>query len=328
MAGEAERLICGDVGGTKTAFGVVGPEGVEEGTQRRFETPLRNLDGFLTQMGGTILELANKHDLDTAVVGFNGPAFNVGARRYVGPLASINQEGDGTFDVAQRLHQAVPDLEGLNVLALNDAEAAAYAAVKYARGDGLLLFINQGTGIGGDAICPKGLSSRKHGYLGEYGEAPVEVEEGEWVTWGSLISGKGIQRRYGAVEGSDRQRTAAELYEDPEKDWIWPIVGRHFVKGLTPLLASIGPTDLVIGGSVSQCSPKYGPALEEGLQTAFGCLSDDCSTKIPYITYVPPADLPTLPLEGAYKAYDSRRADVVRVGGPRPLPIPPLQIQL
>jgi predicted NBD/HSP70 family sugar kinase len=313
MTTEAERLICVDVGGTKVDAGIVGPEGVVPGTQARFETPHRNVNGFLEQMGNRVLQLATAYNLDTAVMGFNGPTRMADGRCYVGPLALIFEEADSPFDIGQRLYEVVPELEGVKVLSLNDAEAAAYAAPRYARGNGVTLFVNQGTGIGGDAISAEGHSLRKHGYLSEYGEMPL-WHEGDWVTWGSLVSGQGIQERYGAVHGSDQNRTAAELYQDPKEDWIWDKVGEHFALGLVPLCSNIGPSDVIIGGSVSQCSPKYWPALERVLDKALGCLSHDCATQLPNVTFVPPADLPTLPLLGAYAAFASRHDECVRIG--------------
>jgi len=258
-----------------------------------------------------MLEFASSYDVSTAAIGFNGPAVYADGACAVGPLYHITPD---TFDLATRMHEIVPGLAGFSLLGLNDAETAAYAATRPpildrepAPGE-TVLYINQGTGIGGDAICD-GRSMRMNGQLAEYGEVLLRQPDGTPATWGSLVSGEGIAERYGTG------CCAATLYDDPSTTATWEKVGEDMAWGLAALLPTIGPSQVVIGGSVSRCHPRYHAAMERQLRhILFGCLSSDSATQIPAISYVPERYLCTIALQGAYSALQSRAHQLVTVG--------------
>lgn len=303
-----QTAIVYDIGATKTAVGVVGQEDILHAEQ--FATPQNDPEQLLHKIGESMVRLSDQFDTKVAAVACNGPTFYENDTCTVGPLYRITPE---EFELPRVLGAVVPETRGMGIFGLNDAEAAAYAVVRPCILGRIptcretIMYVNQGTGIGGDAIR-NGRSTRAGGLLAEYGEMLMHQPDGSIVTWGSLVSGEGIQHRYGADV-----RTAADLYKDPKTEAVWEKVGQDMARGLGKLLPVIGPRTVVIGGSVSQCSPRYGAALEQRLDGMLHTLSEDSATRRPEILYVPPCELKTIALKGAFAALNARSHEVVTV---------------
>lgn len=302
-------IVC-DVGATKVATGVATTS--EVFGAERHQTPRCDRDGLLQLLSSSILNLSDTYGTKTAVLAFNGPTKFVDGDCEVGPLYLITPD---TFQLGAALEAIEPRLKGFQVLGLNDAEAAAYAAAQPpiitqpVRGE-KIMYINLGTGVGGDTIC-NGQSTRGNGMLAEYGEQVLWLPDGRRVTWGDLVSGEAIQKLYGGETGC----CAQTLFKDPSTDMMWDEVGRNIARGLMPLLSSVGPHKVVFGGSVSQCHQRFSEALDDELDKAFEAFSPDSGTKRAEIIYVPRKRLAQLALRGGYYGLQERRAELVVVGG-------------
>jgi hypothetical protein len=200
------------------------------------------------------------------------------------------------------------------VLGLNDAQAAGFAAREHVPAELAeskpVLYLNQGTGIGGefytrDSRTGRVVSGRQLGLLCEYGEI-VQAQPDGLATFGDMTSGEGIAKGYGPCVDLDHDEAAD----------VWHEIGRKLAYGCAALMPVIGPGAIIIGGGVSRCFPRYQEGLRDGFDAIFGTLSSDSSTERPQVFRVPPDRLATLPLEGLYfalRATDlSERTVIVR----------------
>lgn len=303
-----QTAVVYDIGATKTAVGVVGQEGVLH--TERFATPQNDAEQLLHKIGESMVRLSGQFDTQVAAVACNGPTFYENNTCTVGPLYRITPD---EFELPRALAEVAPETRGMGIFGLNDAEAAAYAAVRpcilgrVPTCREVVTYVNQGTGIGGESIR-NGKSTRAGGLLAEYGEILLQQPNGSVVTWGSLVSGEGIQNVYG-----QGVITAKELYQDQNTQAIWDTIGTDMARGLSALLPVIGPRTVVVGGSVSQCNPRYDRAFQKGLDQMLSTLSDDSATLRPDILYVPPCELSTIALNGAFAALNARPHEVATV---------------
>jgi glucokinase len=278
-------LTCGiDIGGTKVAAGVIGPEG-EVLARSRANTPDRSRSPQVVEdvIAELVLDLADEYDVHAVGVGAAGFVDAARATVLFSPHLSWRREP---------LREALSSRLRLPVVVENDANAAAWAEWRFGagRGEDQLVCVNLGTGIGGAVITNGALQRGKYGMAGEFGHMQVVVgghrcECGNRGCWEQYASGNALVREArelaaaespvaqgvrGVVDGDldhitgplitqlarDGDPMAAELFED---------VGRWLGVGLANLAASYDPGTMVVGGGVSEA----GDLLLRPAQDAF-----------------------------------------------------------
>ena len=267
----AEQPALGvDIGGTKVAGGVVGPDGAVSDTARR-ATPGASVDATEDAIADVVQELAARH---------GGPLVGVG----VGAAGWFDRTGDTVLfspHLAWRNSTLRRNLQVRLQLPLwvgNDADAAAWAEYRYgaARGAELALMITLGTGIGGGIVMNGRLYRGSHGVAGEWGHMRV-VPDGRLCAcgnrgcWEQYASGRALgqtarevarnspaaaasllERVNGEADrlnGEDVARAAAD--GDPLALELLTDVGHWLGQGIADLAAVLDPEVVVIGGGLS-----------------------------------------------------------------------------
>ncbi len=158
------------------------------------------------------------------------------------------------FPLVARLEQ----LLGVPVLAVNDAQAAAWGEFRHGAGRGTssLVFATVSTGLGGGVIVDGKLVVGRRGVAGSLGQlaprAPdaVRMEDtlsGQWMAWQA------------AADGHDLDAAGVLAAADAREDWAEHIVGQS-VERLSTLLADLhyllDPDRIIIGGGLG-LRPTY-----------------------------------------------------------------------
>ncbi len=280
-------LIIGvDVGGTKVAAGVVDASGhILEKVRRA--TPAASPGRTALAIAKTVTELLSRHEVQGVGVGAAGFVDEDRGTVLFAPNLAWRQEP---------LRKKVEDLVGLPVVVENDANASAWAEVKYgaAGGQAHVIFIALGTGIGAAVVLGGRLYRGRWGMAGEPGHYRVVPEGrlcgcGNRGCWEQYASGNALvaeardfarrspgaavrllQLGGGSVEGiGGQQVTEAAREGDPAALRCFGIVGAWLGQGLADLAAILDPGCFVLGGGLSEAGDLLlGPAkaaYERGL---------------------------------------------------------------
>jgi predicted NBD/HSP70 family sugar kinase len=108
-----------------------------------------------------------------------------------------------------------------------------------------------GTGLG-SAVIVRGklLSSLRHSEAGHM----MLKNDGAWVEWEDLASGRAIVTKFGKM--------AKEL--DSPAEWKW--LSENLAQGLSPIIATLLPQNIVIGGGIGRYLPHYHELLTQTLR--------------------------------------------------------------
>jgi glucokinase len=258
-----------DVGGTKVAAGVVDDQGRIVEKLRR-STPAADAGHTAEVIADVVTELRGRHPVQA--VGLGAAGFVDRARQAVifAPNLAWRDEP---------LKQRVEDLVGLPVVMDNDANASAWAEVRFgaARGHDDVVFLAIGTGIGGALVLGGGLYRGRWGMAGEPGHYRA-VPEGrlcgcgnrgclEQYASGSALVAEAREFARRTPEGAIRllqlgggspegiggpQITQAAREGDPGAFRCFQIVGSWLGQGMADLAAILDPGCFVVGGGVSE----------------------------------------------------------------------------
>ncbi|MEA5155197.1 ROK family glucokinase [Raineyella sp.] len=267
-----------DIGGSKVAAAVVGPDGRLSG-RRTIPTPTDRADAVEEAIVRLVDALASDHD---------ACAVGIGAAGWVDETRRIVRFSP---HLAWRNEPLVERLEArldLPVVVDNDANAAAWGEYRFGAGQGSTTFamITLGTGIGGGLVLDGEVHRGRWGVAGEWGHLCV-VPDGQICPcgnrgcWEQYCSGEALRREAVALAGTGSPRalpllervghdagairgfhvTAAALAGDPACEEILTGVGEWLGRGLAGLAAVLDPERFVIGGGVSEAGEKLlGPA--------------------------------------------------------------------
>jgi glucokinase len=272
-----------DIGGTKVAAGVVDEHGkiIE---RVRWPTPSASPGRTEQVIAGAVTDLLGRHQVTAVGLGAAGFIDETGgAVRFAPNLAWRNEP----------LRQRIEGLVGLPVVVENDANASAWAEVRFgaARGHEHVIFISVGTGIGGGIVLDGKLYRGRWGMAGEPGHVRVVPDGrlcgcGNRGCWEQYASGNALvaeardyarrspeaavrllQLAGGSPEGiTGVQVTQAAQEGDPAAIGCFQTVGGWLGQGLADLAAILDPACFVIGGGVSDA----GDLLAGPARTAFG----------------------------------------------------------
>ena len=267
-----------DVGGTKVAAGVVDERGTVVEKLRR-ATPSSSPARTEQVIAGAVTELLSRHRVQ---------AVGLGAAGFIDEERAIVRFAPNLAWREEPLRLRVEDLIGLPVVVDNDANASAWAEVRFgaARGHTNVIFVGVGTGIGAGIVLDGALYRGRWGMAGEPGHYRVVPDGrlcgcGNRGCWEQYASGNALvaearefarrspgaavrllQLGGGAAEGiSGPEVTQAAREGDAAALRCFEIVGGWLGQGLAALAAILDPDCFVIGGGVSDAGDLLiGPA--------------------------------------------------------------------
>lgn len=258
-----------DVGGTKVAAGVVDDRGrVLEKLKR--STPAADPEHTAQVIAAVITELSGRHPVE---------AVGLGAAGFVNETRTSVMFAPNLAWRDEPLRKRVEDQVGLPVIMENDANAGAWAELRFgsARGFRDVVLLAIGTGIGCGIVLGGQLYRGRWGMAGEPGHYRV-VPDGrlcgcgnrgclEQYASGSALVAEArefaarrpagairlLQLGGGSAEGIDGpQVTQAAREGDPAALRCFQTVGSWLGQGLADLAAILDPGCFVIGGGVSE----------------------------------------------------------------------------
>jgi glucokinase len=275
-----------DVGGTKVAAGVVDPAGKIIERIRRL-TPAASPAATEQVIVEVVDELRSRHEVS---------AVGIGAAGFVDETRSSVMFAPNLAWRDEPVKKRVEDRLGCAVLVENDANAAAWAEVKFgaAQDHDQVVLVAVGTGIGAGLVLDGRLYRGRWGAAGEPGHYRVVPDGrlcgcGNRGCWEQYVSGNALvaeardfarrtpgaaarllQLGGGSVEGINGPAvTRAAMEGDTVALRCFEIIGHWLGTGLADLAAILDPGCCVIGGGVSEAGDLLiGPArlaFAEGL---------------------------------------------------------------
>ncbi|MBM7809025.1 glucokinase [Geodermatophilus bullaregiensis] len=257
-----------DIGGTKVAAGVVDERGVIVATSRR-DTPSQDPAKIEEIIGDVVRELQAAHEVE---------AVGVGAAGFVDAARSTVVFAPNLAWRDEPLRTAVEARCGLPVVVENDANAAAWAEARFGagRGEGYLVILTLGTGLGGGLVVDGQLYRGRLGIAGEFGHLTVEPGgrrcgcggRGCWERYASgralvreaqelasispAIAGRLLELAGGRPEAiTGLAVTQAAQDGDEAALEAFRVVGTWLGHGMASLAAVLDPGVFVLGGGVS-----------------------------------------------------------------------------
>jgi glucokinase len=267
----ATLTIGVDIGGTKIAAGVVTPSG-KVLARRLTRTPGRDKSPDVVEdtIAGVVAELCRGHRVKAVGIGAAGFVDAERSSVLFAPHLSWRNEP---------LRVALTARTGLTVVVDNDANAAAWAEMRWGVGRSVrnAVLVNLGTGIGGAVVVDGRLYRGGHGLAGEFGHMTVvpggqRCECGNRGCWEQYASGNALAR-----EAADLLRSASPMAEglshaldgDPSRVTgsvvtelaragdracveLLDEVGQWLGTGLANLADAFDPELFIVGGGVAQ----------------------------------------------------------------------------
>ena len=266
-----------DIGGTKTAMGLVHPDGTVV-AHARWPTPPRpapaELVRWVVDRWGEMRQAAGVAAIEG--IGLSAP----------GPVDPGGTLIHRIFDWGWRdvpLAALLAGATGLRVRMDNDVNCCAVAEGRWgaAVGRGDFLWMQVSTGVGGGLIQGGRLYAGAHGQAGEIGHIRIQ-RRGAPCTCGqrgcleTLISGPAIVRRYraagAAAEGAEEVFAAADA-GDPRARRLLRSVAVDLGTALVTAISLLDPDLVVLGGGVMAGFAELLPvtrAVVEARATASG----------------------------------------------------------
>jgi len=243
------RVIGVDVGGTKTLFALVAPDGTIESRARR-PTVTSSQEALLAELDGGVEELRSAHP-EVAAIGFGIPSRI--DQRHGRAIASVNIPL-ADVDFRDRMRER----HGLPVAIDNDGNAAAIAEWKIgaARGKSHVVMLTLGTGVGGGLILDGRPYRGATGSGAELGHIVIQVDGPECACGGrghleAIASGRAAGRvareLFGAgATGEDLVRRAED--GEPKAVEAMAQIGRGLGAAIATFVNMFEPEMVVIGG--------------------------------------------------------------------------------
>ena len=255
-----------DIGGTKVAAGVVDEHGKVLVTTYR-DTPADDVRQIEDAIVTVVAELTGSYGVDAVGVGAAG---FIDARRATVMFSPNLAWRD------EPLQASLQRRLGLIVVVENDANAAAWAEVRFGAGRGSehVVVLTVGTGIGGGIVIKGQLVRGQFGAAAEFGHIAVVPDGrvcgcGQRGCWEQYASGRALvreahERLEDAPAGelwhlargrpehvTGQMITQAALAGDPTALQCFDAVGTWLGRGMAGLAAVLDPGLFVIGGGVS-----------------------------------------------------------------------------
>jgi len=259
------RIIGMDIGGTKTAAGVVDSNGIVDRLIVQASPFSSGIDAVKRMVKDVLKELLSSHFEDVAGVG-------VAASGRIDPESGRVVGGVPLCDgyIGLGLRDFIEKTVSLPVHVENDANAAAFAEYKLGAGRGAhrLLCLTVGTGIGGGIVID-GKLLRGKGNAGEIGHIIIEHDGrpcpcGQRGCLETYVSRKVIQAEIADAIRRRKIKTALNpdslttedlisliREEEPESLAIFNKCMDYLATGITNCINTIDPDTIVLSGQLS-----------------------------------------------------------------------------
>ncbi|MCX4728949.1 ROK family protein [Streptomyces sp. NPDC090052] len=259
----AGPVIGLDLGGTKIAAALVGPDGAVLARHTLATPSTAGADAVLD----ALRDAARAVDRGAVAVGV-AAAGVVDPRS--GTITSATDSIRGWAGTA--LGSGLADRTALPVACDNDVRAAAGPELTAIGGESAsLLFAAVGTGVGGALACDGRMLHGSAGIAGHLGHLPSPEAAGLDCTCGgaghleAVASGPGITALYERLTGrtADRLQSVAERAAAGDSGAVRAITtgARAMGRALGGLANTLGPDRVVVGGGVPGIGPLYWDAL-------------------------------------------------------------------
>lgn len=272
-----------DIGGTKTAGGLIAPDGTILKRDRR-DSPAENVDEIAATVADVIGDLAEGQDVERAGVACAGYIDKAGTTVLFSPNLAWRDE-----PLKKRLEKSVD----VDVTIENDANAAAYGEFIHGAGHDVddMVMITIGTGVGGGVIIdgelfrgsygiaaeighlrvvPDGIrcGCGNRGCLESYGSGRALVREARALVAGGSPYAGALADKCGGDAGQleGKHVTEAAQAGDPAAIELLADIGRWIGEGAASLTSVLDPSRFVIGGGVADA----GDLLLDPIREAFG----------------------------------------------------------
>ncbi|GAB2658872.1 ROK family glucokinase [Kribbella swartbergensis] len=258
-----------DVGGTKIAAGIVGPDGAIVARTHR-DTPATSVDETAAAICDAAAELIAGHDVEAVGIGAAGFVSSDRSTVLFAPNLAWRDEPLGAR-VAETLK--------IPVVVENDANAAAWGEFAFGAAKDVehMVCITVGTGIGGGVVIDGELLRGEHGVAAELGHMRVvpgghRCGCGARGCWEQYASGRALVRE-GRAQAESGSLAAAQMLSvcgitdpaeltgpmitqaaatgDPCAVELLDDLGRWLGEGLASIATLFDPSVIVIGGGVS-----------------------------------------------------------------------------
>ncbi|TWD83417.1 glucokinase [Kribbella amoyensis] len=258
-----------DVGGTKIAAGVVGPDG-KIGARTHRDTPADSVDQTAKAIIDAAAELIADHEIE---------AVGIGAAGFVSADRSTVLFAPNLAWRDEPLGARVGDALKVPVVVENDANAAAWGEFAFgaARDVQDMVCITVGTGIGGGVVLGGEMLRGAHGVGAELGHMRVvpgghRCGCGARGCWEQYASGRALVRE-GRAQADSGSLAAAQMLSvcgitdsaeltgpmittaatqgDPCAVELLDDLGRWLGEGLASIVTLFDPSLIVLGGGVS-----------------------------------------------------------------------------
>lgn len=167
-----EKLVVGiDIGGTNTAYGLVGESGKIYAEGRLSTQKYPDIEQFQDELFMGIRDLVRKMECECEIIGVGIGAPN--ANYYKGTIeAAANLPWKGTVDFVEKFKRFFPSLP---VVMTNDAKAAALGEMTYGAAKGMknFIFVTLGTGLGSGFVVNGELLLGHTSFAGELGHVII-----------------------------------------------------------------------------------------------------------------------------------------------------------
>ncbi len=272
------RVIGIDIGGTKIAGGIVGPDGQVAHPQTIPTPATERAPGILRAIVGLVhdlLDAARREEVTISAVGV-GTAGQVDHARGVIIFAGENLPGWTGMPLADELGAAL----GLPVSVENDVNALALGEGRFGAGRGFssALYVAVGTGVGGAVVIDGKLWRGATWTAGEICHLLVDIEGKRRCTCGqyghleAYAAGPAMATRYGELAGitsppCDLRAVAEKAYAgDPPA--VEAIAEGARILGLAVggLLNVIDTEAVIIGGGVPDLGELWWEPFEAALR--------------------------------------------------------------
>ena len=273
-----------DLGGTKTAAGLVAADGT---VLRRVSAPTPAASGPQSVLR-TIVDLAiSLTDSAPDVIAGCG----IGAAGVIDPVSRTVKFATNSLPgwTGTRLGAEIEDRLGMPVATVNDVHAHAIGEAVHGagRGERTVLVIAAGTGIGGALVIDGVLQSGRHGAAGHYGHVPAAEAAGLACTCGGvghlevIASGPAILaaylRRGGAAAGDTQEIFARADAGDALAAEVIAVAAAALGRTIGGLINSVDPDVVIVGGGLAAAGRRWWDAVEgqartEAMGLLAGCL--------------------------------------------------------
>jgi len=272
-----------DLGGTKTAAGLVAADG---SVVRRVSapTPAVSGPGAILQ---TIVDLATR--LTESAPGVVIAGCGIGAAGVIDPVSRTVRFATNSLPgwAGTQLGDELERRLGVPVATVNDVHAHAIGEAVHGagRGECTVLVIAAGTGIGGALVINGRLQSGRHGAAGHYGHMPAAEAAGLACTCGggghleAIASGPAIREAYlrggGSVPRDSQEIFARADAGDPLAAEVIAVAATALGRSIGGLINSVDPDLVIVGGGLAAAGARWWDVvLRQAHSEAMGLLAD------------------------------------------------------